>query len=729
MSTMMYTLNVSMPQHSVIQIVVVDAPLSIMSRATAPFVLRMLVMSPFLARKLHVVRQAKSVETFRKTSVDSAGGVTGVTCVSPAEDLKVVQRAQTVRKVGVQTRSRRASRITVNNGERVVASPVCVHNDPITEFSSLLAGVAVADPSPGDKAVGCLPHESGIEGVSTESGLDTGNVNNVQGEAVASHDNIFASDHVFKALAVPYWEAMLSHSIPDSEAHDLVDGLVNGVRIGRPPARGVTESPNWPSSYDLSNEVSEVIGNDLELGRLYGPFDEAPFDNYIVSPLGAFLKRGSSKARVIHDLSYPAVGSVNSMIDPEEYSLQYSSIDDAVELCRNLGPGVPWLAKVDLKDAFKHIAVHPDDWHLMGFRWPDADGRQKVYFNKVLSFGLRSAPSLFDSYAKFLPGFAAKEGLRSSLVRYVDDFLIVSPELGQCEADIQILVDTCRKAGFTIQASKVTEPLKVVQFLGIEIDVVHSQLRISDERMSEVKGLLDDWIGRRSCTKRQLLKLVGKLAFAARVVRKGRAFLGRLIELSKRMKFLHYRTRLSVEARADIDWWRRSLESHNGVALIGRSWSDLDVTHVYTDASDYGCGAVCFDEWFAVAYISKFAGCRDRSINWREMHVAVMALATWGPRWANSSVIFHVDNQATCGVLSKLYTPCPDLMRMVRQWALLLEQYNIEVRVEYISTHDNVLADVLSRGSISQFRQLHPHASAMVWPSEIVPECANLFPF
>ena len=145
--------------------------------------------------------------------------------------------------------------------------------------------------------------------------------------------------------------------------------------------------------------MSEIIRDDLEAGRLYGPFSEPPFQNFIVSPLGAFTKRNSSKICLIHDLSFPHKKSVNDLIDKEEFSLSYSSVEDASHVCRGLGPGPVYMAKLDLENAFKHVFVDPADWHLLGFSWPDPDGRNKYYFSKVLNFGLRSSPYLFDIFA------------------------------------------------------------------------------------------------------------------------------------------------------------------------------------------------------------------------------------------------------------------------------------------------------------------------------------------
>ena len=522
---------------------------------------------------------------------------------------------------------------------------------------------------------------------------------------------------IVRCLKVPYWDTMLPRVVDDeSLVFELLNGLNNGVRIGRLPAAGITVSDNWPSSMELAPQVNVVIQDDLLKGRLFGPFEVPPYSDYIVSPLGAFLKRGSNKARVIHDLSYPALGSVNGGIDPLEFSLQYSSVDDAVALCRSLGPGKAVMAKLDLKDAFKHIPIHPADWHMMGFAWPNSDGCKLYYFSKVLSFGLRSAPALFDRYASWLPQFYHCEGGVAPLVRYVDDFLIVSDSEEHCKSDLDTLITTCHNAGFAVQASKVLGPCRNVEFLGIEIDADNSILRISDDRLSEISTLLSEWEGRTSCSKRQLLKLVGKLAFAGRVVRKGRAFLGRLIALSKKLRHLHFRTKISADAKRDIAWWRESIATHNATYMFAPDWAGRQVHHAYTDASNYGYGASWDNDWFAIAYVGSNARFAEHSINWRELHVAVKALATWAPSWVGAVVVFHIDNQATCGLLSKLYTPCIDLMELVRAWALLLERYGIDVRIEYINTADNVRADALSRGLIHDFLSITPHASSATWP-------------
>ena len=180
-------------------------------------------------------------------------------------------------------------------------------------------------------------------------------------------------------LSEPYWSEHLPLVYNVEKTQHLLDQLCNGVKIGRAAASVTVISPNWPSALEFHKAVTKVIDLDLAMGRLYGPFEIPDFDFYVVSPLGAFMKRDKSKIRLIHDLSYPPSCSVNSDIDPDDFSLQYSTVDDAVVCCTKFQ--APYMSKLDLKDAYKHIGVHPDDWHLLGFQWSSIADSPQFYFS------------------------------------------------------------------------------------------------------------------------------------------------------------------------------------------------------------------------------------------------------------------------------------------------------------------------------------------------------------
>ena len=73
--------------------------------------------------------------------------------------------------------------------------------------------------------------------------------------------------------------------------------------------------------------------------------------------------------------------------------LSYIHTQDVIKQIMDLGPGA-LLVKIDIKSAYRIIPVHPSDRPLLGMSF-----QHQVYIDASLSFGLRSAPKIFNSLA------------------------------------------------------------------------------------------------------------------------------------------------------------------------------------------------------------------------------------------------------------------------------------------------------------------------------------------
>ena len=89
-------------------------------------------------------------------------------------------------------------------------------------------------------------------------------------------------------------------------------------------------------------------------------------------------------------------------------------------------------------------------------------------------------------------------------------------------------------------------------FLGILLDTTNLELRLPDDKLQRLRQLIQVWKGKRSCTKRDLLSLIGQLQHACKVVRPGRTFLRRMIELATVAKELHHHIRLNRGFKSDL---------------------------------------------------------------------------------------------------------------------------------------------------------------------------------
>ena len=92
-------------------------------------------------------------------------------------------------------------------------------------------------------------------------------------------------------------------------------------------------------------------------------------------------------------------------------------MDNAVSIIQHLGQGTQ-LVKMDLKDAYRIIPVHPQDHHLLGIQWDN-----QVFVDRSLPFGLRSAPKVFTAFADLVVWAIHCRGVRW-LLHYLNDFLL-----------------------------------------------------------------------------------------------------------------------------------------------------------------------------------------------------------------------------------------------------------------------------------------------------------------
>ena len=132
---------------------------------------------------------------------------------------------------------------------------------------------------------------------------------------------------------------------------------------------------------------------------------------------------------------------------------------------------------------------------------------------------------------------------------------------------------------------KVEGPSSTLVFLGIEIDTASGIVQLPADKLQHLRLFLRRLILARACTKRQLLSLVGLLHHAATVVRPGRSFTRRLIDLSGSTAQLDSKLRLNRDAIADLAWWDAFVGDWNGVSLLSSLGTQTHTIRVQSDAS------------------------------------------------------------------------------------------------------------------------------------------------
>ena len=416
------------------------------------------------------------------------------------------------------------------------------------------------------------------------------------------------------------------------------------------------------------------------------------------------------KWRLITDLSSPNGTSINDGIDSQLCSLSYASVDDAVKCIAHLGKGTK-LAKFDIPSAYRVVPVSPDDRMLLGMLW-----RGMLYVDGALPFGLRSALKLFTAVVDGLLWVMGRHGVSNAL-HYLDDFLIMGPPHSkECEGALRTSLALCETLGLPIASHKVEGPATSLAFLGILIDSEAGVLRLPADKLARLRDIIRQWQGKRASTKRDLLSMIRHLSHACRVVKSGRTFLRRMIDLSATPKELHHWVRLNKGFQSDLNWWAAFIEGWNGVSLFGGVHRQQASATVTSDASgSWGCGAYNNSgAWFQFSWPESWA---QIHITTKELLPIVVACAVWGQSWQGKTVCCWCDNAAVVAIIRSGSAKDPITMHLMRCLFFFTAAYNLVLEPRHVPGRENTAADYLSRDALSSFLQIVPHAQEL--PTEL----------
>ena len=506
-------------------------------------------------------------------------------------------------------------------------------------------------------------------------------------------------------LRVRAWAEALQEHPDRAFTSYLLRGIREGFRIGYARGGGSLRSAtrNMGSAVQNPRVVTEYLRKERQAGRVLGPVEGAARCSVHLSRFGVIPKpHQPGKWRLIVDLSHPHGLSINDGVNSALCSLSYASVDDAVELALEAGRGA-LLAKLDVQSAYRNVPVHPEDQPLLGMEW-----RGDVFVDAALPFGLRSAPKIFNAVADALEWIVGRQ-VPGKVIHYLDDFLFVGrPQSNECGSTLHTAQAVCRTLGVPLALEKMEGPACALTFLGICIDTVAEEIRLPEEKLARLGSLVRQWRGKKACLKRELLSLIGQLQHACRVVKPGRSFLRRMIDLSTTACELHHHIRLNSGFRSDLEWWARFLAEWNGVRMMATLRRGPPTSVVTSDASGWGAGAFSSaGKWFQHEWPESWATVH---ITVKELAPVVLACALWGSEWQGQRVECRTDNAAVVAIINKGNSKVPLAMHLMRSLFFFLAHFHFTAYAVHLPGVQNEAADTLSRNDTSFFQQV-PMAS------------------
>lgn len=474
----------------------------------------------------------------------------------------------------------------------------------------------------------------------------------------------------------------------DIDRDFLLQGITRGFDIVKLDDDSNVESV-WCKNYKsatsppLRDAVDLQIRKEIDLGR-YVICQEKP---KVVSALGA-IPKDSGKVRLIHDCSRPPGNAVNDYSMPPHVS--FDTLDGAV---KSMHKGNEWMAKMDISEAYRAVPISDESCELTGLQWC-IDGEDTFLVDVRLPFGSREGPSIFHRISQSIVRMAARLGYR--VRAYLDDFLIIADSKEECEAAFHFLRQLITSLGFTINDSKSVTPCQSLTYLGITINSVQRSLSLPGVKLHELVTLLDKWRTRTKCTKRQLQTLVGKLQWAAQVIRGGRTHVRHLIALLKKVARPNHHIRISSSARRDICFWADCCSQFNGTAYFVED-RPVPLQMLSTDACLEAGAGFYGGDFFYTAWEVDFPGVQPRSIFFKEMFTLLLAAERWAHLWQNQRIVFLCDNMGCVSCVNSGKSSDADTVDCLQRLFWISVIYNCEFKAVHLSTKENYLADAISR--------------------------------
>ena len=479
------------------------------------------------------------------------------------------------------------------------------------------------------------------------------------------------------------WELLLPQDLPDREY--ILQGIRQGFRITDQDYQGAPVFvPNHRSAVSPGNflAVEQQIKTEITHGR-YLVVKHPP---RITSALGA-IPKSDGRVRLVHDCSRPVGQALNDLAQNDTFS--YKSTEDAMAWIK---PG-SYLAKLDLASAYRSVGIHPLDYNVSGLSWR-FQGQRKLTFmvDTCLMFGCSKAPYIFNTLTLAVCAIMAIQGF-PGVVSYLDDFIVIGDDFTSCLGHLNTLLSLLRLLGFAINYSKVEGPVHSLQFLGVKLDTLSMTASLPQSKLEELIALIADTWRRPSTTKRTLQRLAGKMVWAARLIKLGRAHIRRIFDLISTLDHPSHRVKLSGEARQDMYWWLTCAPWANGTLPIR---DHRDQTPLSIDACGYGGGGYYNGQGFHVVW-QNWPEAETLCINYKEVIVLLPAVHIWGPSWANKVVNVHSDNKCAVAIINRGTAKHPMVMHVLRRIAWAAATWNFDLHAHYYPGEHNVVADALSR--------------------------------
>ena len=288
-----------------------------------------------------------------------------------------------------------------------------------------------------------------------------------------------------------------------------------------------------------------------------------------------------------------------------------------------------------------------------------------------------------------------------------------------CNRIMRTFIKVCHEINFPVEEDKTEWAVNILTFLGILLNGRTFTLMVPNNKRWKAINILTKFCSQKKVTVKDVEILTRTLNFLSRAIILGRVFTRHLYSklegkttTSKGVQLKHFHhVYVDKEIKNDCDTWIKFLLNQTAV---NRPFVDLEMEtraediQFFTDSSrnpnlGFGCFFGKNRSWTFGRWETRFVQEMQPSIAYLELFALCVGVFCWREELANMTIFLHCDNEAVVNMVNNCSSKCRNCMYLLRMLTLNNLLYNRRVKVIYVSSKNNLLADSLSRQDLKKF--------------------------
>lgn len=515
------------------------------------------------------------------------------------------------------------------------------------------------------------------------------------------------------------WGAQRAGYVSRWVADFVADGLRNGFTLGVDLAGlpGQQIFRNYPSAVQARRAVSRATrarvagGKTLCIGvwcAALCAYVKRRFRRFRIFPMGAVAK--PLEPDEMRPTSDHTRSGLNRATDLEFFRHALTAYKDVAAWLRR---GC-FMSVTDVEAAFPMLPLHPALWPYFMFLFfaDDSCDALSLFVHVTGDFGAAGLPGTFKIFFvdAVVPMARFAGALRLQMAVYVDDVALIGPTAAETDAQMRAFQEwAARVCGIVFKTLKDRRAATRQLFLGLWWDSLTFARTLEEKKLVSYIGLLDEFAHARALTLHERRSVAGKMQRAVLTLPPGAAcLLANVFALMAGLTLPWQRRRTTQAERDDYALMRDLLRMNMGRGVYRLDDFRSGCAEVWTDASKEA-------SYTGGGYV--FRGSRGRGFDfWRygpraarhdimvlEGHTTLVCAQDAGYLWRGLRVLFHIDNMSFKGAAAKGWTRSWHSNIICKRWFVVQLRHGFLAEWAWISTHENVLADALSRNRESEF--------------------------